>query len=153
MCENWYRLKDLATQRFKTIPTDGGVYYLRWSKDDKPVCVARLQGLDHEGILYIGSAGDLKNRIRKLWRGINGQVNAHTISKTIIFCRINEIVSLEEYEIKWIKSAVGEEVLNEWKAIHSYATKFKEPPPLNLGLRRKMFGIWDLGEWNKSRWT
>ena len=153
MSEKWYKLKDLATKSFKTVPTNSGVYYLRRSKDDKPVYVARLQGLDNEGILYIGSARDLKNRIRKLWRAINGKVNAHTIGKTIKFCGVDEIISLEDYEIKWTKSANGKEIFDEWKAINSYAMKFKEPPPLNLGLRREMFGLWGLGVWDKSKWT
>jgi hypothetical protein len=153
MSKEWHKLNDLATKRFKTIPTNSGVYYLRRLKDEKLVCVARLNGLDNEGILYIGSARDLKNRIRRLWKAINGKVNAHTIGKTIIFCGVNEIVSLKDYEIKWAKSDVGKEIHDEWKAIHSYAVKFKEPPPLNLGLRREMFGLWGLGIWGKSKFT
>jgi hypothetical protein len=153
MSEKWHKLKDLATKRFNNIPTNSGVYYLRWLRDDKPVCVARLHGSDNTGILYIGSARDLKDRIRKLWKAINGKVNAHTIGKTIIFCGVNEIISLEDYEVKWTECASGKEILDEWKAIHSYAMKFKEPPPLNLGLRREMFALWDLGVWDKSKWT
>ena len=98
---NWHKLKDLAAKNFKDIPTDPGIYFVRWSKNGKPTSIPRLAGVDHKGILYIGSAAKLKKRIRELWKGINGQVESHTIGKTIIFCKIFEIVNLDEYEISW----------------------------------------------------
>ena len=61
MSETWHKLIDLAIIGFNSIPTNSGVYYLRWSKDDKPVQVPRLHGLDIEGILYIGSTPTLNS--------------------------------------------------------------------------------------------
>lgn len=145
----WYKLKDLAALNFKNIPKGSGIYFVRWSKNGNPISIPRLAGIDHKGILYIGSAKKLRRRVRELWKGINRQVEAHTIGKTIIFCKVFEIINLDEYEISWDqietpKAAEGQ----EWIAIESYAVKYKEPPPLVLMLRRHMFikaGLWIVG--------
>lgn len=150
----WYKLKDLAVNKFKDIPNVSGVYFVRWSKNGKPISIHRLGGVDHKGILYIGSAVKLRRRIRELWKGINGQVEAHTIGKTIIFCKVFEIISLNEYEISWNQLDTPETAKGqEWTAMASYAEKYKEPPPLNLLLRREMFMVWGIFKWGKSRWA
>jgi len=95
----WYRLEDLAAKKFHNIPHNAGIYFVRWSRNGKPVPISRLKGFDDKGILYIGSAKKLRRRVQELWKGINGKVEAHTIGKTIIFCKIFEVVSLNEYEI------------------------------------------------------
>jgi excinuclease UvrABC nuclease subunit len=97
----WYKLKDLAVKKFNDIRNVSGVYFVRRSKNGKPISIPRLGGFDHKGILYIGSAKKLRRRVRELWKGINGQVEVHTIGKTIIFCNISEVVNLDEYEVSW----------------------------------------------------
>lgn len=150
----WYKLKDLAVKKFNNIHNVPGVYFVRRSKNGKPISIPRLGGVDHKGILYIGSAKKLRRRVRELWKGINGQVEAHTIGKTIIFCKISEIVNLDEYEISWEELKTHENAVGqEWTAIKSYADKHKEPPPLNLAIRREFFGVWDIAKWDKSRWA
>jgi len=47
------------------------------------------------------------------------------------------------------KNAVGQ----EWAAVKSYADKFKEPPPLNLGIRREFFAISGIAKFGKSRFA
>jgi hypothetical protein len=148
----WYRLEDLAARRFRDIPNNPGIYFIRWSKNGSAVPIPRLNGCDYKGILYIGSAKKLRKRIRELWRGINRKIENHTIGETIIFCNIFEIIKLNEFEISWEEleshqSAIGQ----EWAAIYYYARKYKEPPPLNLGIRRKYFMILGLGELGRSR--
>jgi predicted GIY-YIG superfamily endonuclease len=149
----WNRLEDLAATRFREVPIDSsGVYFVRWSKNGAAVPIQRLSGVDDKGILYIGSAKKLKRRVRELWNGINGKVEQHTIGKTIIFCKISEIMKLNEYDIAWEelkphKSAIGQ----EWAAFKSYAERYKEPPPLNLSIRRGFFAVLGLAEIGKSR--
>src|SRR4030042_6129007 len=134
----WYRLEELGTKKFSDIPNNPGIYFIRWSRNGKAVPISRLKGMDDMGILYIGSAKKLRRRIQELWRGINGNVEDHTIGKTIIFCKISEVISVNEYEISWEKLETHEKAVGqEWAAIKSYADKFKEPPPLNLGIRRQ----------------
>jgi len=150
----WYKLKDLAVKNFNNIRNVSGIYFVRWSRNGKPVSIPRLGGVDHKGILYIGSAVKLRRRVRELWKGINGQVEAHTIGKTIIFCKIFEIVNLDEYEISWEELEThGNAVGQEWAAIKSYADKYKEPPPLNLGIRREFFAVFGIAKFGKSRFA
>ena len=150
----WHKLKDLNVDNFKNIPKNSGIYFVRWSKDGSPVSIPRLDGIDQKGILYIGSAKELRRRIRELWKGINGRVEDHTIGKTIIFCKVFEIISLDEYEISWEELKAHEDAVGqEWTAMASYAEKYREPPPLNLQLRRGMFTAWDIFKWDKSRWA
>jgi hypothetical protein len=148
----WHKLKDLAAKKFNDVHKAPGIYFVRWSRNGKPISIPRLGGLDNMGILYIGSAANLRSRIRRLWRGINGQVEAHTIGKTIIFCKIFEVVNSNEYEVSWNeletpKTAKGQ----EWTAVALYAEKYKEPPPLNLLLQREMFAICGIAISGKSR--
>ena len=151
---NWHNLKDLAVRKFNDIQSVPGIYFVRWSKNGKPISIPRLGGFDHKGILYIGSAVNLRRRVRELWKGINGQVEAHTVGKTIIFCKIFEIVNLSEYEISWEELKTHENAIGqEWAAMKSYADKYKESPPLNLGIRREFFAVWGIAKWGKSRWA
>jgi hypothetical protein len=94
----------------------------------------------------------LRRRIQELWKGISGKVEAHTIGKTIIFCKIFEVVSLNEYEISWEELETHENAVGqEWAAIKSYADIFKEPPPLNLGICREFFAVVGMARIGKSR--
>ena len=148
----WYKLKDLAVKNFDDIRNVSGIYFVRWSRNGKPISIPRLGGVDHKGTLYIGSAVKLRRRVRELWKGINGQVEAHTIGKTIIFCKIFEIVNLDEYEISWEELEThGNAIGQEWAAIKSYADKYKEPPPLNLRIRREFFAVVGIAKVGKSR--
>lgn len=150
----WYKLEELAVKNFKDIPNDPGIYFVRWSKNGKPVPILRLGGSDHKGLLYVGSAVNLRRRIRQLWRGINGQVGAHTIGKTIIFCKVFETIDPSEYEVAWEELKTGKDAIGqESAAMKSYADKYKEPPPLNLTIRREMFAVWGIFKWGKSRWA
>ena len=140
---NWYALKDLPLKKFGDVPDHPGVYFVRWTRNGKPVSVSRLGGVDSNGLLYIGSAKNLRRRLRELWKAIKTyKVEAHTISKTIIFCKVFEIIAFDDYQIAWEKLGTREEaVRQEWAAIRIYSTKYREPPPLNLSIRRKLFAI------------
>jgi len=147
----WYKLEDLAIRKFRDTPNKPGIYFIRWSRNGKPVPIYR-RGLDDNGILYIGSAKKLRRRVRELWKGINRNVEAHTIGKTIIFCKIFELVNLDEFEISWEELKTHENAVGqEWTAVALYAEKYKEPPPLNLGIHREYFMVIGIGRIGKSR--
>jgi hypothetical protein len=149
----WYKLTELAADKFRIVPSNAGVYIARWAKEGGAVPIGRLGGCDQKGILYVGSAKNLTNRIRRLWRGISGGAEAHTIRKTILFCKVFEAILPSEYEVTWEKSDTHDEAKGqEWSAIRTYAERYKEPPPLNLGLQREHFVIWGIARWGKSRW-
>jgi hypothetical protein len=72
--------------------------------------------------------------------------------ETIIFCSLIETIRPEELEIAWVVFREEEETrMQEWLAIHSYAGKYGELPPLNLLAARKRFAIVGLGELDKNR--
>lgn len=139
----WNRLIDLPLKKFRDVPKLSGVYFVRWSRNGKPVSIPRLRGVDHKGILYIGQAKNLRRRLRELCRGIKrNDAEAHTISKTIIFCKVFEIIKFGEYEIAWEELGTHDDAIRqEWAAIRLYAKKYREPPPLNLSIRRKLYAI------------
>lgn len=56
MDTTWYKLEDLAKERFNGIPKSPGIYFVRWSRDGRPVPIYRLGGCDDKGILYVGLA-------------------------------------------------------------------------------------------------
>lgn len=148
----WHKLKDLAIKNFNGIPNVPGIYFVRWSKNGKPVSISRLRGIDHKGILYIGSAKKLRRRIRELWRGINGRTEDHTIGKTIIFCKVFELINPSEYEIIWEELKTHDDAIGQESAsIGLYAEKYKEPPPLALQIKREMFLTIGIGKIGKSR--
>jgi uncharacterized protein with PIN domain len=152
MTTNWHTLTELAKNKFKDVPSDPGIYVVRWSKEGKAVLIGRLTNDDKKGILYIGSAENLRNRIRRLCRGIRQQSASHTLYKTILFCKVFETIPQSEYEISWEKVGTHDEARGqEWAAIKAYAERYKEPPPLNLGLQRECFAIIGVARIGKSR--
>ena len=61
---------------------------------------------------------------------------------------------MDEYEISWEELEThGRAVGQEWAASKSYTDKHKEPPPLNLVIRREFFAVWGIAKWDKSRWA
>lgn len=150
----WCKLAGLAVENFNDLPSNPGIYFVRWSKNSEPVSIPRLADIDNKGILYIGSASNLRRRVRQLWKGINGKVEDHTIGKTIIFCKISEIIDLSEFEISWEELTTRENAEGqEWTAFKLYADRYKEPPPLNLMIRREIFAVFGIAKFGRSRWA
>jgi len=151
----WYKLKDLAVKDFGDVYNVSGIYFVRWSKNGKPVPIGRLGGVDPKGLVYIGCAygrKGMKSRIQHLWKGINKNADVHTIGMTIIFCKVFETINPNEYEIAWEELKTREDAIGQESAsIGLYAQKYKEPPPLNLQIRREMFLTCGIGKVGKSR--
>jgi hypothetical protein len=98
----WYKLKDLAEERFGIIPKNPGVYFVRWSRGGRPVPIHRLGGCDDKGILYIGPSKRDLRRIREFWKAITEEnAGQHTIFATLAFCDLSEFVRLNELEVSW----------------------------------------------------
>ena len=99
----------------------------------------------------------MKNRFRRLWRGISNIKSAnktsHTLHKTIFFCKLHEEINSNEYEIAWqhLPTKIDTQV-QEAAALNLYVDRFKEPPPLNLKLCREKYASWGLGNWDQSHW-
>ena len=154
----WKNLRELALKEFPLIDRKPGIYFIRWVRSGEPVTINRLTESDPNGLLYIGETKDLRRRFQRIWYGINLERNTkskstQTLRKTIFFCKIHEIIKLDEYEITWQELATKIEAESqEAAALQLYTEKFKELPPLNLRLCREKYALWGLGNWDESKW-
>ena len=153
----WQNLQTLADNQFPGVKDEPGIYFIRWKKYDTPVTINRLGGPDSNGLLYIGESKNLRKRFQRLWRGI-AKVNdtrsktIHTLRTTIIFCRLDKEIKLNEYEIIWQHLDTKIEAqIQEASALTLYTEKFKEPPPLNLKVCRKKYLNWGLVTSDENR--
>ena len=154
----WRNLQELVSQDFPQIERKPGIYFLRWVKDGEPVIITRIAESDSNGLLYVGETKDLRRRFQRIWRGINLEPKAKsdnipTIRKAMFFCKIHEVIKIDEYEVAWQQLASNVEAESqEAAALKLYSEKFKEPPPLNLKFCREKYAIWGLGDWGDSKW-
>jgi len=70
----WHQLKNLAVNNFNKISDDSGIYFVRWARSGKPVCVSRLVGSDDNGILYVGKAKKLKRKDTSQYASPRGRI-------------------------------------------------------------------------------
>jgi hypothetical protein len=154
----WKNLKELASRDFDNVPRKSGIYFLRWARNGNPVKINRLTESDYNGLLYVGESKDLKSRFKRIWNGVNLEKkssikNIDSLRKTIFFCKIHEVIKIDEYEITWQQLTTNIEVESqEAAALKLYTKKFKEPPPMNLQFCREKYAIWGLGKWDDSKW-
>ena len=154
----WKNLQKLTSEEFPTIDNTPGIYFIRWTKNEKPVTINRLGGSDTNGLLYIGETKTLRRRFQRIWRGITREIKTknqiNTLRKTILFCKLHEAINLDEYEIAWqILQTKIEAQGQEAAALKLYTEKFKELPPLNLKLCQDRYALWGLGIWDQSKWS
>ena len=154
---NWQNLLTLADNKFPGVEDKPGIYFIRWKKYSDPVTINRLGGPDSNGLLYIGESKNLRKRFQRLWRGIK-KVNdttsktIHTLRTTIVFCRLDKEIKLNEYEIIWQHLATKIEAqIQEASALTLYTEKYKEPPPLNLKVCRQKYLNWGLTTSEEAR--
>lgn len=149
----WHKVKDIDDE-IKHIPESPGIYFVRWARESQPVQIPRMTGIDSKGILYVGKSKNIRGRIRRLFNAIVKNKPLHTFYKTKIFCKISQLINLEEYEITWENLETEEEATGqEWAAIKIYCDKYHEPPPLNLSLSRELFAIFGLAKFGKSKFA
>ncbi|MEM0348639.1 MAG: hypothetical protein QW318_06985 [Candidatus Caldarchaeum sp.] len=77
MCSKWSEWKNLeklsekvGPRTFVGVPEKPGVYVVRWVENGKPRETPRFNGIDKNGIIYIGRSKNLKSRIRQFWRAL-----------------------------------------------------------------------------------
>ena len=159
MSSAWKNLQNIAANKFPGIQNEPGIYFIRWTKNEKPVTLNRLGASDSNGLLYIGESKDLRRRFQRLWRGINNMKNTkskdpNTLRRTILFCSLHEEINSDEYEISWQHLPTKIEAQIQEAAAHKlYTEQFKELPPLNLKFCRSKYAPWGLGSWDESTWS
>ena len=136
------------------LPRSPGVYIIRWCRNGEPVRIGRLRGEDRKGILYIGSAKDLRERVRQLLKSLSGESGEirHTMAGSYLFFSLSEVIGINEMEITWIElNNSNEAQRQEWLALRYYGKKFGELPPLNLQALRSKYAVVGLAEVGRSR--
>jgi hypothetical protein len=156
---HWKNLQNLSRNKFPEVDSKPGIYFLRWKKYENPVTINRLGASDSNGLLYIGESKDIKRTFQRIWKGIKNSnkpsdKSMNTLRRTIIFCKLNEEINLEEYEVAWQHfSTLIEAQVQEAAALILYTEKFKELPPLNLRICQEKYVKLGLNFFDKSRWT
>ena len=124
------------------LPRSPGVYTIRWCRNGEPVRIGRLRGEDRKGILYIGSAKNLRKRVRQLLRSLSSGGTRHTMARSYFCFSLNEVIGINEMEITWIELDDSDEARRQERlALKHYGERFGELPPLNLqALRSAVVG-------------
>jgi len=81
----WSQWVALGTLNLSDVRSAAGIYEMRWAVNGKPQSIDRANGVDRSGLLYIGKATNLKNRLRALYRGIVHKRPIHTAAYTYIW--------------------------------------------------------------------
>ena len=115
---------------------------MRWAINGRPQGTARLNGIDHDGLMYVGKAKNLKQRIKLLRLGIIEGAKTrsvsyrHTAAYTFTFYGFAEKIKPEQLEVRW--AVLSEQESDGWEQIllHDYCGKYLDKPPLNTSSRR-----------------
>jgi len=136
---NWHRLKNLAKNKFRDVPTDIGVYQIRCvSPSGEPIKIHRAAGIDDEGILYIGAAWkrNIRSRVRAFWGIIaRGRVRGHSGALTYVRYQFDRLYPKEMLEVRWAVVENPRDI--ERILLEEYMEKYLDTPPLNLSVGRK----------------
>ena len=139
----WYKsivLKSLSDS-WDSSPASAGVYVVT---SDRPI--PRIGRVDNAGILYIGRAKNLRERLWAFWKQnhtASGFLWTHTAVAQIILKKPILTVSdvgkyLGELKVRY-STPIGEDLLDtaERALLFAYIQYFGEAPPLNLSLPKR----------------
>ena len=151
-------LVGLVKGGFRGVPERAGVYVVFWAKNGKPVAIPRIRCLDEKGVLYIGSAKNLRQRVRNLWTSIKvarrfgvRKKYPHTFVVSLVYTGLLDTIA--DQELCFYFKAFDEQNARhqEKAALFEYTRRYGEPPPLNLSIGRAYFMVLGLGVLGKSR--
>lgn len=158
---NWLKFKNIwvwneskncfqSKNKSNLIPEDSGVYEVRCVQENgKPIQIQRANGVDTEGILYIGSSCDLGERIKTFWRGVNENLPPaqlkvpHSGANTYAIFQFSKKFPLDSLEVRWavVSGTPSSSNQDPWKVVEKalledYMARFLDKPPLNLSIMR-----------------
>jgi hypothetical protein len=133
----WSRWITLKTLDLGKVPPDAGVYQMRWAVNDGPSSINRLDGVDEDGLLYIGKAKNLKTRLKALHRGIIRGRPTHTAVYTYMWDNFDRKFKPEQLEVRWAITPEEEIDDYEFALLGDYVEAYLDTPPLNISRGRK----------------
>ena len=132
----WAEWLLLKTEDFQSIPRSPGVYEIRWAIEGKPQPIDRVDGVDAEGLLYIGKTKNLRSRTRSFWRYIKTEKSRHTAGYTYVFYDYERKFRPDQLEVRWMTVSQDEIDKEETKLLDDYINKYLDRPPLNISIKR-----------------
>ena len=132
----WSKWLSFHVINFEEVPLSSGVYQLSWAIDGHTQPIHRLNGIDENGLLYIGKANDLKSRIRGFWRYITSEKGKHTAGFTYIFYMYERKIKPEQLGVRWMLLPKDEIDYIETNLLDDYLNKYLDSPPLNISIKR-----------------
>lgn len=123
---------------WEVMPSTPGVYIIR---RDRPL--QRVGGTDPSGILYVGRASSIRNRIWSFWDAnhtASGFLWTHpSIARLVLNGRIRSVGDVErelgKLTVRYATPVHGHQLGRAERALlFAYFTRFGEAPPLNLNL-------------------
>ncbi len=123
----WRKLS--SAHSIKSIP-ESGVYQIRWSPDGRPKHIERLNGIDRNGVLYIGQSSRLPSRIIGHYRGRG------TFSETFVAYEFGRRISKDDLQVRWTEVGTEKLLNEEERLLTKYIKRYLDSPPMNMGIRR-----------------
>ncbi len=129
---------------WESMPSTPGVYVIR---TDKPL--RRVGGTDRAGVLYVGRASSVRNRIWSFWYGnhtASGFLWTYpSIARVVLNGRIRTVSDVERalgrLIVRFATPIHGQQLGRAERALlFAYVTAFGEAPPLNLSLTERWAG-------------
>jgi len=132
---------------YKRISEEPGVYVLTYVENGKSKAFTRLNGIDHEGILLIGKAVNLRRRVGEFYKdilseGLKEKYHSEGWNFRAYF-RDNPNPHAIELKVKniqvhWVLMESEKEAYQfETQLIQDYVMKFQDKPPLNISIKRQ----------------
>ena len=132
----WSEWLSFQVQNLEEIPSSSGVYQLSWALNGHTQQIHRVDGIDENGLLYIGKANNLKSRIGDFWRYITSEKGKHTAGFTYIFYGYERKLKPDQLQVRWMPLPEDEIDEMETKLLDDYLNKYLDSPPLNISIKR-----------------
>lgn len=126
----WYALRNL---NFSSVPSTSGIYQFRWAINGELQLIRRVNGDDGSGLLYVGTAANLRGRIKLFWRGIVNETIKHTAAHTYFYYGYKKKFKPDQLEVRWTEvPKESDRAEAEENLIGDYIEKCLDRPPLNI---------------------
>lgn len=128
----WRQWTTLLPLNVSEVPSDAGLYQLRWAINGKPRPIPRAYGIDAFGFVYFGKAKNLNRRLKALLNGIIERSPVHNTDSIFLWYGFEEKFKHSQLEIRW--SVLPKDLIDEYEyyLLSLYVFVYLDLPPLNI---------------------
>jgi hypothetical protein len=123
-CVRWRELRNRVAR-------GDGLYEIRYVRKGKPVSIPRFKGSDNRGLLYVGRARHLRDRIAEFLSAAERGTWWHSGGLTFFNFYRNHI-SLHCLEFRWLETKPHRTQGYEERLLIAYRIRFLDGVPLNI---------------------